>query len=69
MGLALVFVIMLGVILTRSIVKPLRRVTETAHKIADGEIPDIWQKETGTESQNEILQLEDAFIANGVLAE
>jgi methyl-accepting chemotaxis protein len=62
MVLALVSVIVLGVILTRGIVKPLRRVTETAHKIADGEIPDIWQKEAGTESQNEILQLEDAFI-------
>jgi methyl-accepting chemotaxis protein len=62
MALALISVIMLGVILTRGIVKPLRRVTETAHKIADGEIPDIWQKEAGTESRNEIVQLEDAFI-------
>ncbi|HMK48994.1 MAG TPA: methyl-accepting chemotaxis protein [Thermodesulfovibrionales bacterium] len=62
MLLALVSVTILGVILTRSIVKPLHRVTETALKIADGEIPDIWQKEAGIESQNEILQLEDAFI-------
>ena len=61
-GLALVSVIMLAFILTRGIVRPLRRVTETAHKIADGEIPDIWQKEAGTESRNEIVQLEDAFI-------
>jgi len=61
-GLALISVIMLAFILTRSIVRPLRRVTETAHKIADGEIPDIWQKETGTKSRNEIVQLEDAFI-------
>ena len=47
-GLALISVIMLAFILTRGIVRPLRRVTETAHKIADGEIPDIWQKESGT---------------------
>ena len=61
-GLALVSVIMLAFILTRGIVRPLRRVTATANKIADGEIPDIWRKEAGTESSNEIAQLEDAFI-------
>jgi methyl-accepting chemotaxis protein len=61
-GLALISVIMLAFILTRGIVRPLRRVTATANKIADGEIPDIWRKEAGTESPNEIEQLEDSFI-------
>jgi methyl-accepting chemotaxis protein len=61
-GLSLILVIALAIILTRGIVQPLKRVTETAHKIADGEIPDMGRNEVMTGSQNEIIQLEEAFI-------
>jgi methyl-accepting chemotaxis protein len=61
-GLSLISVIALAILLTRGIVQPLKRVTETAHKIADGEIPEIEQDEIMTNSRNEITQLEEAFI-------
>ena len=60
--LSLISVIALAVLLTRGIVRPLRRVTETAHRIADGEIPDIGKNAHITNSQDEIVQLEEAFI-------
>ena len=61
-ALSLLSVITLVILLTRGIVKPLRRVTDIAQKIGEGDIPDISQEEvTGVESKNEITQLEDAF--------
>jgi len=59
-GISLIFVVVLAVILTRGIVRPLKRVTDTAHKIAEGEIPDVSHIEIGGNG-NEIAQLEYAF--------
>jgi methyl-accepting chemotaxis protein len=59
-GISLVFVVVLAVVLTRGIVRPLKRVTDTAHKIAEGGIPDVSEIEI-RESGNEITQLENAF--------
>jgi len=59
-GISLIFVVVLAVVMTRGIVRPLKRVTDTAHKIAEGDIPDVSQIET-RESGNEITQLENAF--------
>lgn len=59
-GISLISVVVLAVLLTKGIVKPLRRVTDTAHKIAEGEIPDVSQMEIRG-SGNEITQLENAF--------
>jgi methyl-accepting chemotaxis protein len=59
-GISLIFVVVLAVVLTKGIVKPLKRVTDTAHKIAEGEIPDMSQMEIRANG-NEITQLENAF--------
>lgn len=59
--LSLISVILLAILLTRGIVKPLRRVTDTAQRIAEGDIPEISQEEIGVRSKNEIVQLENAF--------
>lgn len=59
--LSLISVIAVAVLLTRGIVRPLRKVTETAHRIADGEIPDVSHMEIDMESRNEITQMENAF--------
>ena len=61
-SLALISVIILAILLTRGIVRPLKNVTDTAHRIAEGEIPDIARSTVVTNSQNEIIQLEEAFI-------
>jgi methyl-accepting chemotaxis protein len=60
-GISLVIVVILAVIQTRGIVNPLRRVTETANRIAEGDIPDIKQTRAQDGSQSEIVQMEDAF--------
>jgi methyl-accepting chemotaxis protein len=59
-GISLISVVVLAVLLTKGIVRPLKRVTDTAHKIAEGEIPDVSQMEIRG-SVNEITQLENAF--------
>ncbi len=59
--LSLISVIILGVLLTRDIVTPLKRVTRTANKIAEGDIPDVSYSATKEKSRNEIAQMEDAF--------
>lgn len=60
-SLSLISVIALAVLLTRGIVGPLKKVKDTADKIAEGEIPDITHEEFRKESKNEITQMEDAF--------
>ncbi len=60
-GISLILVVFLAVLLTRGIVRPLKRVTETARKIAEGEITDISHVEIGEESNNEISLMEDVF--------
>jgi methyl-accepting chemotaxis protein len=60
-GISLISVVFLAFLLTRSIVRPLKRVTETANKIAEGEITDVSQMEIGEESSNEISLMEGAF--------
>lgn len=60
-GLSLISVVILAIFLTRGIVKPLRRVTDTANRIAEGDIPELTTAEMQKDSQNEIVQLEDAF--------
>jgi methyl-accepting chemotaxis protein len=60
-GVSLISVVLLAVLLTRTIVTPLKRVTETANRISEGDIPDISQAEIKGESVNEITQLENAF--------
>jgi methyl-accepting chemotaxis protein len=42
-------------------VNPLKRVTVTANKIAEGEIPEIADRTFTGETQNEIVQMEDSF--------
>ena len=59
--LSVLAVIAAGIVLTRGIVNPLHRVTETAHKIAEGEFPDVLEDETEYETRNEIVQMESAF--------
>jgi methyl-accepting chemotaxis protein len=59
--LSVLAVIAAGIVLTRGIVNPLQRVTETAHKIADGEFPEVSVEEREYESRNEIVQMENAF--------
>ncbi len=58
---SLISVVALAVLLTRGIVKPLKRVTNTANRIAEGDIPDITHTEMREKTQNEIVQMEDAF--------
>lgn len=60
--LSLISVIILAMLLTRGIVKPLRRVTDIAQRIAEGDIPDISEEKIRVKSKNEIKQLEDAFM-------
>jgi methyl-accepting chemotaxis protein len=60
-GFSLISVVFLAFLLTRGIVRPLKRVTETANKIAEGEITDVSQVEIGEESSNEISLMEAAF--------
>jgi len=60
-GLSLISVVVLAIFLTRGIVKPLRRITDTANKIAEGDIPDFTHAATSGESNNEIMQMENAF--------
>jgi len=60
-GLSLISVVILAISLTRGIVKPLRRVTDTANKIAEGDIPDFTHAATSGESNNEIIQMENTF--------
>jgi len=60
-GLSLISVVVLAIFLTRGIVKPLKRVTETANKIAEGDIPDFTHATTSGESNNEIMQMENTF--------
>ena len=65
--LSLISVIILGVLLTRDIVTPLKRVTRTANKIAEGDIPEVSYRATKEKSRNEITQMEDAFAEDGCL--
>lgn len=60
-GFTLVSVVVLAFLLTRDIVIPLRRVTETANKIAEGDIPDVAHGEMPVETENEIVKMENAF--------
>jgi methyl-accepting chemotaxis protein len=59
--LSLISVIFLAAFLTRDIVRPLRRVTETANRIAEGDIPEISHAGIKVEGDNEIIQMESAF--------
>lgn len=65
-GLSLIFVITLAILLTRGIVKPLRRVTDIAQRIAEGDIPDISEEKIRVKSKNEIMQMESAFARMAV---
>ncbi len=59
---SVIAVIVVAVLLTRGIVAPLKKVTDTARKIAEGDIPDTAGIEGDlTDSNNEIDQMEDAF--------
>lgn len=60
-GLSLMIVVALAVSLTGSIVKPLKRITGTANRIADGEIPDVSYVKISSENKDEIAQMENAF--------
>ena len=53
-GLSLISVVVLAIFLTRGIVKPLRRVTDTANRIAEGDIPDMTTCRDQKDSKNEI---------------
>ncbi len=59
--ISLISVIFLAAFLTRDIVRPLKRVTETANKIAEGDIPEITHTGIKAKSDNEIAQMENAF--------
>jgi methyl-accepting chemotaxis protein len=59
--LSLISVVILAVLLTRGIVRPLKRITETANKIAEGDIPDFTHAAISGESNNEIMQMENTF--------
>jgi len=58
---SLITVIMLALYLTGDIAKPLRKVTDIARKIAEGDIPEVMQKRSAQKSENEIVELENAF--------
>ena len=60
-GISLISVIALAILLTRSIVKPLRKITDTANRIADGDIPDIAYVKLDPGNKDEIAQMENAF--------
>jgi len=60
-GLSLLSVIVLAILLTRNIVKPLRKITDTANRIANGDIPDTAYVKIDEENKNEIAQMENAF--------
>lgn len=59
--LSLFSVFFLAFLMTRAIVGPLKKVTDTALRISEGEIPEISQKEIYSETKNEIVQMENAF--------
>lgn len=59
--LSLISVVFLAVVLTGSIANPLKKVTDTANKIAEGDIPEIAETGIYTESKSEIRQMESAF--------
>jgi methyl-accepting chemotaxis protein len=59
--ISLFSVFFLAFLMTRAIVRPLKKVTDTALKISEGEMPEISQKEIPAETQNEIVQMENAF--------
>ncbi|MFZ5907404.1 MAG: methyl-accepting chemotaxis protein [Nitrospirota bacterium] len=58
---SLIAVIILALYLTRDIARPLRKVTDIARKIAEGEIPEVVEQRTAGHSENEIKELEHAF--------
>ena len=60
-GLSLMSVVALAILLTRSIVKPLKKITGTANQIAGGEIPDVTYAKIGSDNRDEIAQMENAF--------
>jgi methyl-accepting chemotaxis protein len=61
LSLSLISVLMLAVVLKRGIVNPLKRVTDTANKIAEGQIPEVSHKRIGEDTKNEIEMMENAF--------
>jgi methyl-accepting chemotaxis protein len=63
---SLIAVIILAVFLTGNIAKPLRNVTHIARKIAEGDIPEITHKQSALTTENEIVELENAFSAMAV---
>jgi methyl-accepting chemotaxis protein len=63
---SLIAVIILAVYLTGNIAKPLRKVTHIARKIAEGDIPEITHKQSALKTENEIVELENAFSAMAV---
>jgi methyl-accepting chemotaxis protein len=65
-SISLISVVVLALLLTRGIVVPLKKITDTANKIADGEIPDITHEGFRKDSNNEIAQMEGAFIRMAV---
>ncbi|MEW6571652.1 MAG: methyl-accepting chemotaxis protein, partial [Nitrospirota bacterium] len=64
--LSLISVAGLAVLLTRGVVIPLKNVTNTAHKIGEGEIPDISRIKIMEGSNNEITQMQNAFVKMAV---
>ncbi len=54
-------VFLLAFLMTRAIVGPLKRITDIAHRISEGEIPEISQVEIQVDTKNEIAQMENAF--------
>jgi methyl-accepting chemotaxis protein len=63
---SLIAVIILAVYLAGNIAKPLRKVTHIALKIAEGDIPEITHKQSALKTENEIVELENAFSAMAV---
>ncbi|MEW6052708.1 MAG: methyl-accepting chemotaxis protein [Nitrospirota bacterium] len=59
--ISLISVVFLAVVLTGSIANPLKKVTDTANRIAEGDIPEIAETSIYTESKSEIRQMESAF--------
>jgi methyl-accepting chemotaxis protein len=63
---SLISVAILAIFLTRGTVNPLKGVTDIAHKIAEGQIPDVSQRRIKAGSRNEITKMENAFISMAI---
>ena len=61
--LSLISVVALAMLLTRNIVKPLKKIMGTANQIAEGDIPDMTYAKIGKDNKDEIAQMEYAFTS------